>query len=114
MSEEVWAMLSIYGPILFTAVLFYFFLYRPQKAEQQRRADMLATLHRGNKVVTMGGVYGEIVAIEKGVIDLKIADKVVIKVEKRSISRNLTQGKSAAGEPAELPEAQDEPKDDKD
>ena len=61
----------------------------------------------------MGGIYGEIMAIDKGVIDLKIADKVIVKVERRSISRNLTQGKSAADEPAELPEARDEAKDDK-
>ena len=99
MNETLFAMLSAYGPMVAMVIAFYFFLYRPQRAEQQRRDDMLSTLHKGNKVVTVGGIYGEIMEIKNNVIDLKIADKVVVKLTRSAISRNITQGKSPQMEP---------------
>ena len=94
MNEGIVALISAYGPLVAMVIAFYFFLYRPQRAEQQRRDDMLATLHKGNKVVTVGGIFGEILEIKNNVIDLKIADKVIVKVTRSAISRNITQGKS--------------------
>ena len=99
MSEGILALVSAYGPLVAMVIAFYFFLYRPQRAEQKRRDDMLATLHKGNKVVTVGGIYGEILEIKNNVIDLKIADKVVVKVTRSAVSRNITQGKSPQMEP---------------
>ncbi len=99
MNEGIVALISAYGPLVAMVIAFYFFLYRPQRAEQQRRDDMLATLHKGNKVVTVGGIFGEILEIKNNVIDLKIADKVIVKVTRSAISRNITQGKSPQMEP---------------
>ena len=99
MNEGIIALVSAYGPLVAMVIAFYFFLYRPQRAEQRRRDDMLATLHKGNKVVTVGGIFGEIVEIKNNVIDLKIADKVVVKVTRSAVSRNITQGKSPQMEP---------------
>ncbi len=95
MNEEFLALLSAYGPIVLMVVLFYFMLYRPQQAEQKRRSEMLSSLHKGNKIITVGGIYGEITDIKDDVLDLKIADKVVIKVTRASVSRNISQGKSS-------------------
>ena len=111
MNETFFAMLSAYGPLVAMVVAFYFFLYRPQRAEQRRRDDMLATLHKGNKVVTVGGIYGEILDIKNNVIDLKIADKVVVKVTRSAVSRNITQGKSPQMEPEKEWHDEDEKKD---
>ena len=94
MNEGIIALVSAYGPLVAMVIAFYFFLYRPQRAEQRRRDDLLATLHKGNKVVTVGGIFGEIMEIKNNVIDLKIADKVIVKVTRSAISRNITQGKS--------------------
>ena len=94
MNEGILALVSAYGPLVAMVIAFYFFLYRPQREEQRRRDDMLATLHKGNKIVTVGGIFGEILDIKDNVIDLKIADKVVIKLTRSAISRNITQGTS--------------------
>ena len=91
MNEGILALVSAYGPLVAMVIAFYFFLYRPQREEQRRRDDMLATLHKGNKIVTVGG---EILDIKDNVIDLKIADKVVVKLTRSAVSRNITQGKS--------------------
>ena len=94
MNEGILALVSAYGPLVAMVIAFYFFLYRPQREEQRRRDDMLATLHKGNKIVTVGGIFGEILDIKDNVIDLKIADKVVVKLTRSAVSRNFTQGKS--------------------
>ena len=112
MNEGILALVSAYGPLVAMVIAFYFFLYRPQRAEQKRRDDMLATLHKGNKVVTVGGIYGEILEIKNNVIDLKIADKVVVKVTRSAVSRNITQGKSPQMEPEREWADEDAAKDD--
>ncbi len=111
MNEGILALVSAYGPLVAMIVAFYFFLYRPQRAEQQRRDDMLATLHKGNKVVTVGGIYGEILDIKNNVIDLKIADKVVVKLTRSAVSRNITQGKSPQMAPEKEYPAEEEKQD---
>lgn len=88
---------AAYSPIIMIAVMylaFYFFLVRPQKAEKARREEMLNSLHKGNKVVTVGGIYGEILSIKDNIIDLKVADAVVIRVARTAVASNLTQGKA--------------------
>ena len=75
--------------------IFYFLLYRPQKAAQKRRLSMLDTLEKGNKVMTIGGIYGTIVGLEEKVIKLKIAENTVIEVSRASINANITQDKQA-------------------
>ncbi len=111
MNEGILALVSAYGPLVAMIIAFYFFLYRPQRAEQQRRDDMLATLHKGNKVVTVGGIYGEILDIKNNVIDLKIADKVVVKLTRSAVSRNITQGKSPQMAPEKEYPAEEEKQD---
>ena len=111
MNEGIIALVSAYGPLVAMVIAFYFFLYRPQRAEQRRRDDMLATLHKGNKVVTVGGIFGEIVEIKNNVIDLKIADKVVVKVTRSAVSRNITQGESPQMEPEKEWPAEESAKD---
>ena len=94
-SQETLAMLSTYGPLVAVMILFYFMLYRPQKAEQQRRKDMLDNLSVGNTVMTVGGIYGTIERIDENVLHLKIADKVVIKVARSAVNTNVSQGSAA-------------------
>ena len=81
--------LVAYGPVVFMLVVFYFLLYRPQKKEQQARKNMLLNLKKGNKVITVGGVYGTITEIKDDVVTIKIADKVDVQVARMSIANNM-------------------------
>ena len=47
----------------------YFVLIRPQRKEEKRRKEMMAQLKRGDRVVTIGGLHGEIVAVGEATID---------------------------------------------
>lgn len=93
MTPETMTALGNWGPIFVMIAIFYFLLYRPQKAAQKRRLSMLDTLEKGNKVMTIGGIYGTIVGLEEKVIKLKIAENTVIEVSRASINANITQDK---------------------
>lgn len=76
-------------PILLMVVIFYFLLYRPQKKQQKARNELLNSLKKGQKIVTIGGIYGTINALTDDAIMLQIAEKVEIKLARSSVARVL-------------------------
>lgn len=85
MTGEIWQIAGIWG-VMF--VVFYFFLIRPQMKRDKARKALLNSLEKGQKVVTVGGIYGTIVGFknEGRSIKLKIDEKVIIEVQKDAIS----------------------------
>ncbi|NLP41243.1 MAG: preprotein translocase subunit YajC [Veillonellaceae bacterium] len=86
MSPELITALAQYGPIVLMGVIFYFLLYRPQKKEQQRRNEMLNSLKKGDRIVTIGGVHGTITAITEKVVTLKISEKVEVDISRTAVA----------------------------
>ena len=72
-------------PFLIVGVLFYFMIIRPQQKQQKERKAMIDGLKKGDRVVTVGGIYGELVALKEDYVTLKLADKVEIKVSRNGI-----------------------------
>jgi len=58
------------SPIILMFVIFYFLLIRPQQKRQKQVREMQDALQKGDKIVTIGGLHGEIEAIDE--------DKIVI------------------------------------
>ncbi len=83
-----WAFL----PFVLIFVIIYFLMIRPQSKKQKELQKMIASLKKGDKVVTVGGIFGTIAGIKEneGIIILKIADNVKIEVAKSSIAKKLT------------------------
>ena len=73
-------------PILLMIVIFYFMLYRPQKKQQKERNELLSSLKKGQKVVTIGGIYGEIVSLTEDHVMLQVADKVEMRLARTAIA----------------------------
>jgi len=61
-------------------VIFYFLLIRPQQRKAKEQRKFLENLKRGDRVITTGGLVGEITAINDQVLTLEIADKVRVEV----------------------------------
>jgi preprotein translocase subunit YajC len=72
-------------PLVALFAIFYFFLIRPQRMRQNQIQKMLDALKSGDKVITSGGLLGTIVAIDKGIVQLRIADKVRVDVTRSAI-----------------------------
>lgn len=63
-------------PILIIIVVMYFFVFRSRKTQQKKLTDMLASLKKGDRIQTIGGIRGAVVEVRE--------DEVVIKVDESS------------------------------
>lgn len=79
----------IIGMILFMWLL----VIRPQKKEEKRRKELIDSMKAGHKVVTIGGIHGEVLTVGEQVVELNVSlsDKpVVMKFNRGAIASNLT------------------------
>ena len=73
-------------PLILIFVIFYFFLIRPQQKKVKQHKSMVASLKRGDEVITSGGVYGKIEKVyDEDKIDLSISENVTIQVVQSTI-----------------------------
>ena len=73
-------------PLILIFVIFYFFLIRPQQKKIKDHKSMVASLKRGDEVITSGGMFGKIEKVyDDDKIDLFIADGITVKVVKSTI-----------------------------
>ena len=86
MDNETASVFANFAPIIVMVLIFYFLLYRPQKKAHYARNKMLDALKVGNRVITLGGIYGTIVAIKDEIVTLNIADKVEVEVSRNAIN----------------------------
>lgn len=84
--------LYTYGPLIFMVLVIYFLIIKPQRKEQKRRKEMLDGLRRGNRVVTIGGIYGTLTEVHDTTVKLKIAEHVEVEVSRASIHANVSEG----------------------
>lgn len=72
-------------------LIFYFILIRPQRKEQKKHKEMIATLAKGDEVVTTGGIIGTVIRAEEDRLILRTAGDTKITVERVRIARKVTQ-----------------------
>lgn len=79
------------GSLVFTIVamilIFYFFLIRPQKKQEKETKKMLDALKKGDKIVTIGGIYGTIFNVTESTVVIKVDDNTKIEFSKTAVSR---------------------------
>ena len=90
MDMEMTTTLATWGPIAVMIVIFYLLLYRPQKRAQKEREEMLNSLQKNIRIVTIGGIYGTITELDDKIVKLKIADKVEIEISRGSVGSIVT------------------------
>ena len=73
-------------PLVLIFGIFWFLVIRPMRQQQKRRQQIVDNLKRGDKVVTNGGLYGEVAALEGAVVHLKVSDNTKIKVARSAIA----------------------------
>ena len=92
--------------IIFLLVLMWILLIRPQRRRQLEARRLIGSLEVGKEIVTAGGLYGTITALEDDEARLKIADGVEVRVAKRAIAGVLSDEEPETLEeetPANLP-----------
>lgn len=67
------------------AAIFYFLLIRPQRRRQKEHRDLVASLKRGDRVITAGGIYGTIEKIDEDSVIISLEEGAKLRVQKGSI-----------------------------
>lgn len=76
-------------PLLLMFLILYFLIMRPQAKKQREHAEMIKSLQKGDKVVTIGGLHGKVTAVypEKSILKIKIADGTEVTIDKSAVAR---------------------------
>jgi preprotein translocase subunit YajC len=80
-----------FAPFLLIIVIFYFLIIRPQQKKEKERKRMINELKTGDKVLTIGGMYGVITSIKEGndVVTVKVSDNTKVDFVRSSIQNKV-------------------------
>ena len=80
-------------PFILVIFIFYFLIIRPQNKKRKETEKMLGALKRGDKIVTIGGLYGTIQTVKEkeGTVIIKVDDNVKLEFLRSAISNVVTQ-----------------------
>ena len=91
---------SLTGIVMIFAMIaiMYFFLIRPQKKQEKETKKMIDALKKGDKIVTIGGIYGVVSSVKDNTIVVKVDTDAKIEFTKTAIARvvNESEEKAAA------------------
>ena len=77
-----------YGMIFFLVAifaLFYFVMIRPQRKRQKQQQEAVASLQKGDKVVTAGGIFGVVDSVREDSVVIKVESGTMLRVAKGSV-----------------------------
>ncbi|MCD2434838.1 preprotein translocase subunit YajC [Acidaminococcus sp. NSJ-142] len=84
------SMIQMAWPFILMAAIFYMMIYRPQKRDQKKRADMLNALKVGTRIVTIGGIFGVITKVQEDKLRIKVAENVEFHIRRSAVGTVLT------------------------
>lgn len=81
--------LGMFLPLIAMVVIFYFLLWRPQQKEAQALQKLVASLQKGDRVVTAAGVHGKIHEARADTLVLEISPNAYLTVDRESVKRKV-------------------------
>ncbi len=90
--------LSMILMLVLIFVVMWLFMIRPQQKKQKEMQKFRDALKKGDKVVTIGGIYGTICEVKEGssTVLLEVDKDVKLKVDKASLVKDFSDAQSAA------------------
>lgn len=82
-----WLTVAIYFGVFL--LIFYLFIILPRKKQDKQHEAVLESLKRGDKVVSIGGIRGEISKVKEDTIMVKVAENTEIEFLKKAISHKI-------------------------
>jgi preprotein translocase subunit YajC len=72
-------------PLILIIVVFYFFMIRPQMKKQKEQRKFRDEIKVGDKVITLGGIYGKVAEVSEKTVMLEVEGKMRLKVDKAAL-----------------------------
>ena len=83
-------------PLILIFAIMYFLLIRPQQKKVKEHQNMVASLRRGDQVVTQGGLIGKVTKVkEDNEIEVEVSDGVKVRVVQKTIAQVLSKTEPA-------------------
>ena len=80
--------------IILVFVIMYFFMIRPQNKKQKETEKMISALKKGDRIVTIGGIHGEITSTKEQTVIVKVDDACKIEFTRSAIASVETDEKT--------------------
>lgn len=87
-SGSGWQMWLMLGLII---LVMWFFMIRPQRKQQKELQNFRNSLKKGDKVVTVGGIYGTVTEIKEKSVLIEVDNGVKIRVDKNSLVKDFSE-----------------------
>ena len=71
--------------LVFIVGIFYFFTIRPQRKRQKEHGALIQSLKKGDKVITAGGIYGQVESVNQDSVVLKVESGATLRIVKNGI-----------------------------
>lgn len=76
-------------PLVVLFAIFYFLIIRPQQKQAKQHKEMLASLKKGDKIVTNGGLMVDILKVEEDFLSVKLSDDTTARVSREFVAKKL-------------------------
>lgn len=87
---------SIFMPIItfgLVFVIFYFFIIRPQNKKQKDTEKMISAVKKGDKIITIGGIHGEVSSTKEKTVIVKVDNEVKLEFSRSAIASVVVEEK---------------------
>ena len=82
---SMWIMLALIFVVL------WFFMIRPQRKQQKELQNFRDSLKKGDKVVTVGGIFGTVAEIKENTVLIEVDNNVKIRVSKNALVKDFAE-----------------------
>ena len=82
---------SMWIMLILIFVVMWLFMIRPQRKQQKELQKFREGLKKGDKVVTIGGIYGTVAEVKEKTLLLEIDNNVKIRVDKNSVVKDFSE-----------------------
>ena len=82
---SMWIMLAL------IFVVMWFFMIRPQRKQQKELENFRNSLKKGDKVVTVGGIFGTVAEIKDTTVLIEVDNNVKIRVSKNALVKDFAE-----------------------
>ena len=82
---SLWIMLAL------IFVVMWFFMIRPQRKQQKELQNFRDSLKKGDKVVTVGGIFGTVAEIKENTVLIEVDNNVKIRVSKNALVKDFAE-----------------------
>lgn len=91
-TSETGGNFSLIAMTVIFVLFMYFVMWRPQSKRSKDHRDLVASLTKGDEVITAGGILGRIVKVHDSYATLALNDSTEVVIQKNSIANALPKG----------------------